>query len=141
MVDINKLAVQDRVKKSYKESPKDPNETAARTCVENTESDPAIIQPVDSKNVKIYVLDIPNKNIETSQTLNAGTRRIIMNVRGKVDTIIRFAFVANDTDDGNDYFEIDPGGFIDLDKINFTGKTIYVRTDKDSRKIQIIELR
>lgn len=140
MVDINKLSIQDRVKAAYKQSPKDADATAKRACLENTESDPAIVQPVDSKNVKPIVVDIPNKDTETSQVLSAGTRRIIMNVRGKVDTIVRFAFVENDTDDGNPYFEIDPGGYIDLDKINFTGKTIYLRTDKDARIIQILEL-
>lgn len=139
LADLEKLSVQDRVKANYKISPKDPDATAARTCLENTEDDPAIVQPVNSKNVKPYVIAVANKDIEESQSLNAETKRIIMNVRGKVDTIVRFAFVENDTDNGNDYFEIDPGGFIDLDKINFTGKTIYFRTNKDSRIIQILE--
>lgn len=35
MVDLTKLAVQDRVKKSYRESEKDPNETCQAVCVEN----------------------------------------------------------------------------------------------------------
>lgn len=47
MVDITKLAVQDRIKKAYKESPKDPNETAKRVCVENNVTDPIPVEIVD----------------------------------------------------------------------------------------------
>jgi len=142
-LDLDKLAIQDRVKNAYRIDPDDPNKTVKKTLVGNPETDPVPIENVDSKEPKIYIHPIGSgdENTEKSQLLTNGTRRIIIKVRKKVDTTLRVAFVENGTNNLTDEFmQIEPGGFLDLDGLNFIDKTVYFQSDKSDRTIEILEL-
>lgn len=141
MADLERLAVEDRVKASYRISPKDINKTVQAVLIENGIDEPFPIEDAHSKNINIYEIEIGagDAGAEKSQVLSDGTRAIIMNVRKKVDTILRVAFNPGETSSGP-YYEIDEGSPFILKKVNLIGKTLYVQGDKDNRTIQIIEL-
>jgi len=141
LADLEKMAVQDRVKRAYKESTKDPDATTKRTCVENDTDNPIPTADVHSKNVKIYTHEItPVKvDVEQSQALLDGTRRVIIRVRKYVNTTLKVSFVSGGTNT-DEHVEINPGGYLDLDGLNFIGKTIYFQADKSGRKIEILTL-
>ena len=113
---------------------------ALRVFIVNDSSTPFAVT-AGAENILITNIISPAINTELNKSLSGNLKKII--VRSRKLTTIRIAFTPNGTADSgagaNKYIEIPEGGYLSLDPLNFTGKTLYYRTDK-ARTIEITEL-
>jgi hypothetical protein len=137
MADINKLAVQDRVKANYKISPNDPDATTARTCIENPPGDPVNVtfSGLIATNAKIYNLSLPTAGDEESLNVSNDSKQFLIRLRGIAE--LRLATVSGET--ATNYFTIPKGATLTFDSVDFDSKTLYFRSDKANQTVEIIE--
>jgi len=137
MADLDKLAVQDRVKAGYKISPKDPDATTKRVCVENPANDPVNVtfSGLISTNAKIYNLALPTANNEESINVSNDSKQFLIRLRGIAE--LRFGTVSGET--ASNYFTIPKGATLTFDSVDFDSKQLFFRSDKAGQTVEIIE--
>lgn len=125
-------------RKVFRESPNDELLSKA-VCVENTDDNPIPTQESHSRSLKIFRKDIALVDVDTEieQVLPDGTRRILIQIAPSKVAKLLISFVANGTNT-NEYYTIDEGGFLDLDKLNLTNKSIFFQCDRANRTVQIL---
>lgn len=82
----------------------------------------------------IYNVSVPLANTEVSQSLNSGTKKFTIRVRGS--STLKLAFTALDS--GSLYLTVPRGASYSEEGVNFTG-SLYFQTDQPSQTVEIVE--
>lgn len=128
-------ATQDKIKKSFVESPKrGSNETAQEVLVGNTASDPIPTESAAAQNVIITNLSLTS-SVEGNYSFQSNSRRVI--IRNRNDLEVRFAFVSGDT--ATNYITLKAGCVLSLEGLDLTSKTIYLLASANCT-IEIMEI-
>jgi hypothetical protein len=85
---------------------------------------------------KMANLSMPDKTQEYDYTLQDGVKQFIISSRNPAT--LNFAVAPTET--STNYRTIWKGCSLEITDVNFTGKTIYLKSDKDSTVVEILEL-
>ena len=85
--------------------------------------------------VTITNLPVPLANTEVSHVLTAGLKMLSIRCRGNAKT--QFAFVV--TESATKFKTISAGSEWSQESLSFTGKTLYIQTNKVTQTIEIME--
>ena len=91
---------------------------------------------VQAKVPTIYNLSMPTSGTEYAQALSANAKRIMVRSRDRTAQI-RFAFVSGNT--STTWITIEPGAVYSEENLDLEGVTIYLRSNKSSQVVEILE--
>ena len=84
----------------------------------------------------IYNLSMPLANTEYSQALSSHTRKIMIKTRDRTAQL-RIAFVATNT--ATIFITIEGGAIYSEENLDLEGVTIYLRSNKSTQTVEILE--
>lgn len=127
---IDDNAVRDMEKNKFIEDAKRPGQPAIAVDVANiTEIG------VGKKNTSITNFSLAVKNVEYAHVLIANIKELI--VRNRTLSDLKISFVVNES--ATKYITVKSGTVMVLDDLDFTGKTLYMQSEKISL-VEIMEL-
>ena len=107
------------------------NKIAVRTCIEDGDIN---VNGVTNETITNKIL--ATAGIEYTHTLTNDLRHLMFKARDRAT--LRFAFSSGDT--ATKYITIEPCGFFDKEGLQFSGKTLRLRTDTPNTIVEILEL-
>jgi hypothetical protein len=90
---------------------------------------------IPAKVHKVYNLTVATANVEFSQALTNGTRKLMIRTRGTGR--IRFTFVSGES--GTNFLTIPGAAVYSVDNIELQNKTLYMQCDQVGEVVEIEE--